>query len=527
MIQTSTNKFAYDDDSVVVVIGSGAGGGTLADELCARGIKVVVLEAGNRFEKEDFIQDELKAFGQLTWADKRIATGDWLAAKIASATPSWTVKAVGGSTIHWNGMAYRFQDHEFRARSVYGKIEGASLIDWPLTLAELEPYYSKAEYKMGVTGTHGIKPHPYTNNYKVLYNGARRVGYTKISNANLGINSAFRDGRSPCLQMGFCNQGCKMGAKWSTLFSEIPKAEKSGKLDLRTGAMAQQIHHDKNGNATGVLYVDGEGSQHFQAARIVCVAGNAIETPRILLNSDTSHYPDGLANSSGQVGKNYMRHVMDMSFGSFDEPVNMHRGITMPGTIFDEAEHDEKRNFAGGYLIEALSMAPVSVALLMEQGGWGADYAAFIEKYDHLAGMMVVGEDMPRSGNGVTLDSSLKDHHGLAVPRIHVDEHPMNHALRSHYHSRADAIFEAVGSTEVRHTVSPNATHNMGTCRMSKSARDGVANSYGQCHDVANLFISDGSSFPTSATENPTLTIVALAIRQAEYMADQMSHGEL
>lgn len=526
-IEKPDNIFAYDDDSVVVVIGSGAGGGTLAHELCSKGIKVVLLEAGPRIEKEDFHQDELKAFSQLSWNDKRIATGDWQAAKISSPTPSWTVKAVGGSTIHWNGLAYRMQEHEFRARSVYGDVEGASLIDWPMTLAELEPYYKKAEDKMGVTGTHDIALQPYNNNYKVLYNGAQRVGYSKISNGNMAINSHFRDGRSPCIQLGFCNQGCKMAAKWSTLYGEIPKAENSGYLDLRTGAMALQIHHDKSGKATGVLYADAKGIEHFQAARIVSIAGNAIETPRLLLNSSSSIYADGMANSSGQVGKNYTRHVSAISLATFPKPVNMHRGITTPGTVFDEAGHDEKRSFAGGYLMEAISVGLPGVALIMDPSGWGSDYASFIEKYAFMAGILLVGEEMPRSGNGVTLADKQKDQFGLPIPIIHVDEHAMSHDLRAHYYGRAEAIFEAVGANEVRHTIPANAAHNMGTCRMSKKAADGVCNPWGQCHDVRNVFVTDGSLFPTSSAENPTLTIVALAIRQAEYIACRMSRGEL
>lgn len=520
-------RFDYTDDSVVLVIGSGAAGATVAHELCAHGIRVVMLEAGPKIEMGDFHQDELRAYEQLSWADKRIATGDWLAAKLAPDRPSWTVKAVGGSTIHWNGLAYRMQEHEFMARSVYGDIEGASLINWPVTLEDIEPYYALAEDRMGVTGTHGIARHPPNNNYKVLYNGARRVGYSQISNANIAINSDFRDGRSPCIQMGFCNQGCKVGAKWSTLYGEVPKAEATGKLDLRTGCMALQIEHDRTGKATGVLYADKGGTHKFQAARVVCIAGNAIETPRLLLNSASSLFPDGLANSSGHVGKHYTRHTGAISLGVFDQPVNMHRGITTPGTVFDEAGHDEQRAFAGGYLMEAVSLGLPSVAMLMQPGGWGADYVAFLEQYAHMAGVLLVGEEMPRPGNGVTLDDEQKDQYGLPVPRVHVDEHPMCNELRTHYHGRVEAIFGAVGAKEVRHSIPASAAHNMGTCRMSRNPDAGVTNAWGQCHEVKNLYVSDGSLFPTSSTENPTLTIVALAIRQAEHIAKRVSSSLL
>lgn len=520
-------KFNHDNDGIVLVIGSGAGGGTVAHELCSRGVKVVCLEAGRRIEKEEFRNDELFAYEQLSWSDQRLATGDWEAARTAPERPSWTVKAVGGSTVHWNGLAYRMQAHEFRARTVYGEVAGASLADWPLTLEELAPYYARAEDKMGVTGTHGIALHPPNNNYKVLYNGARRVGYRNISNAGIAINSDARDGRSGCIQLGFCNQGCKVGAKWSTLEAEIPQAEATKNLDLRTGCMALRVAHDRSGKATGVLYVDGDGQQQFQKARVICIAGNAIETPRLLLNSASPLFPDGLANASGQVGRNYTRHVGALSLGIFEKPVNMHRGITTPGTVFDEAGHDERRAFAGGYLMEAVSMGLPSVALLMKPGGWGADYAAFLEQYAHMAGVLLVGEEMPCPENRVTLDNERRDQHGLPIPRVHVDEHSMCHSLRKHYYERVEAIFGAVGVKEVRHIIPASAAHNMGTCRMSSDRSAGVTNAAGQCHDVDNLFISDGSLFPTSSCENPTLTIVALAIRQADYILQNMARGDL
>ena len=520
-------RFELSDDTVVVVVGSGAGGGTVAHELCQRGINVVVLEAGARFDIDDFHHDELAAFQQLSWLDKRVATGDWAAARLAPHQPAWTVKAVGGSTVHWNGLSFRIQAHEFAARTAYGDIDGASLMDWPISLDDLEPYYARAEDKLGVTGTHGIARHPATNNYKVLYNGAKRVGYRHVTNDRLAINSAFRDGRAPCVQLGFCNQGCKMAAKWSTLHSEIPKAEDTGRLDLRTECMALQVVHDRHGRVSGVLYADRDGAQHVQKARVVCIAGNAIETPRLLLNSATPQFPDGLANASGHVGRHYMRHVGALAFGVFDRPVNMHRGITTPGTVFDEQVHRPERGFAGGYLMEAASLGLPTLAMMADPAGWGRDYAGFLERYDHMAGILLNGEDLPRADNRVSLHDGAVDRHGLPVPRVHVVEHANDRAMRAHFHRQATAIFEAVGARQVKAVQTVSAAHNMGTCRMSADPRDGVVNGWGQAHDIANLFVSDGSQFTTATSENPTLTIVALAIRQAGHIADRMARGDL
>ena len=506
------------DDPAIVIIGSGAGGGTLAHALTAAGKSVVLLEAGPRIGAADWIQDDMAAYAQLSWLDPRVATGSYAAARHAPTMPAWIVKAVGGSTLHWNGLSYRAQPHEFAPLSRYGAVSGASLIDWPVTYDDLAPYYDRAEDLMGVTGTHGIPPHPATNHYKVLHAAASRLGYSRISNAHIAINSSDRDGRPGCIQMGFCNQGCKINAKWSTLASEIPKAEATGRLDLRAGMMAVRIDHDAAGRANAVVYRDGTGALHRQRAGLVCVAGNAIETARLLLLSDSPAFPDGLANTHGHVGRHYMRHTAAMAFARLPKPVNMHRGIVTPGTIFDEAGHDETRGFAGGYLMEAAALAPVTLAMLVDPGSWGRDYADFIGHYDHLAGVLLNGEELPRANNRVTLSPDVKDAAGQPVAQVHVDEHPHCDAMRGHFYARARALFDTLGSSDVRTGVPPSATHNMGTCRMSADPRDGVTNAFGQCHDVPNLFISDGSVFSSSTAENPTLTIVALALRQADYI---------
>lgn len=516
-------KFALTDDSVVVVIGSGAGGGTLANELCQKGIKVVLLEAGARQSLATFVNDEWKAFVQTAWVDKRTTSGTWRVSKDFPGLPAWICKTVGGSTVHWAGASLRLQEHELRVKTEYGNIAGASLLDWPLTLQELEPYYARAEDKMGVTRTHGIPGLPGNNNFKVMYNGAKRLGYKDVHTGRMAINSRPRDGRPACQQIGFCFQGCKSGAKWSTLYVEIPKAEATGNLDLRPECQALMIQHDANGKVTGVLYADQAGRQHVQKARVVCVACNSIESPRLLLNSASSKFPNGLGNSSGQVGKSYMRHMTGSVYAIFDQPVNMHRGTTMAGIITDESVNKPARGFVGGYEMETLSLGLPFMAAFLNPGAYGEPFTEALDRYTHMAGMWLVGEDMPQDKNRVTLHPSEKDQYGLPVPNVRFDDHPNDLAMRSHAYGQGSAVYQAVGALKTYEVPPYPSTHNLGTNRMSARPSDGVCNKWGQTHDIPKLFISDGSQFTTGGAENPTLTIVTLAIRQAEYIADQMS----
>jgi len=520
-------KFDYSDDSVVVIIGSGAGGGTLANELCQKGIKVVVLEAGAMQSSASFINDEWKSFSPLAWLDKRTTSGSWRVAKDFSGLPAWICKTVGGTTTHWAGASLRFQEHEFRARTVYGEIKGASLLDWPLTLKELEPYYAKAENKMGVTRTNGIEGLPGNNNFKILKAGADRLGYKECHTGNMAINSAERDDRMSCQQTGFCFQGCKWGAKWSTLYTEIPKGEATGKLEVRPQSHVIKIEHDANGKVNAVVYADKDGNMKSQKARIVCVAGNSIESPRLLLNSASSKFPDGLANSSGQVGKNYMRHTTGSVYAVFDKPVHFYRGTTMAGIIRDEARHDPSRGFVGGYELETLALGLPFMAAFLDPGAWGREFTTALDGYENMAGMWIVGEDMPQETNRVTLNSEVKDQWGLPIPNVHYDDHVNDLEMRNHAYKQGRAVYDAVGARQVFETPPYPSTHNLGTNRMSERPEDGVVNKWGQSHDVANLFVSDGSQYTTGAAENPTLTIVTLAIRQADYIADQMGKGEI
>lgn len=522
-----TAPFEHNDDSVVVVIGTGAGGGVLANELAQKGVSVVALEAGGRYLPEDYVNDEWESFGQLAWLDPRTTSGDWRVAKDFSGLPAWIVKAVGGTTTHWAGASLRFQDHEWKARTTYGEVEGASLLDWPIDPREMDSYYDKAEKKLNVTRTNGNPGLPGCNNYKVFEAGAKKLGYKEVHTGRMAINSRDDQDRAMCQQTGFCFQGCKWGAKWSAAYTDIPQGEATGNLEVREKAHVARILHNEAGKVTGVEYFDENGDLQMQKARIVCVAGNSFESPRMLLNSASNMFPNGLANSSDQVGRNYMRHMTGSVYAVFEQPVKMWRGTTMAGIVQDESRHDPSRGFVGGYELETLALGLPFMAAFLDPGSWGREFTTALDQYENMAGMWIVGEDMPQSDNRVTLNTEVKDQFGLPVANVHFSDHPNDIAMRNHAYERGMAIYDAVGATRTFPTPPYPSTHNLGTNRMSENPEDGVVNKWGQTHDIDNLFISDGSQFTTGAAENPTLTIVALAIRQADHIAGEMSAGNL
>lgn len=515
-------KFDLNDQSVVVIVGSGAGGGALGRELSAQGIKVVCFEAGSRLQLADIVNDRPKMRAKMTWQDLRYGEGD-----IPKTNPVFSCKTVGGTTTHWTANCPRFRDFEFRALTTYGQLEDCNLADWPLTLRDMEPFYDRAEVMLSVTGTHGIPRLPESNNYKVMAAGARNIGYKDFDTYNMAINAEVRDGRPGCLQTGFCSSGCPINAKWTTLFTHIPQAEATGFYDLRAECMVTQVLTDDNGKATGVRYVDKDGNAFEQKARVVCLAANVVETTRLLLHSRTARFPNGLANSSDQVGRNYMRHVATVILGLMPGEVHFYKGTQTAGVIRDEVKHDTTRGFSGGYQIHTLNLAPEQVAGIINPNGWGKEYAALLRKYKNIAGVNINGEDPPQQNNRITLHPTEKDRFGMPVAVINYRFHKNTLAMLKHAQGKADAIFRSLGATDVFSTTNFGATHNMGTARMGKDASTSVCNEWGQTHDIKNLFVSDGSLFVTSASANPTLTIISLALRQSEYLQQQLMSGAL
>lgn len=517
-----STQFDLQDDSIVVIIGSGAGGGTLANALVQQGVPVLCLEAGPRLTAGDIVNNTAEMFGKMTWLDYRVGEG-----LPPDGLPVWNCKSVGGTTLHWTACCPRFQDFEFRALSTYGPMEDTNLVDWPFGLEEMAPYYDQAERLLGVTGTHGIPMMPENNNYKVMAAGARNLGYSRVSTYNMAINPEPRDGRPACLQLGFCSSGCAIGAKWSTLITEIPRAEQSDLFELRSSCMALALQTDGGERITGVRYRDAGGVEREQKARAVCVAGNVVETTRLLLNSRTERFPDGLANSSDQVGRNYMRHAMVQVFALMPGEVNMFKGAQCAGVVQDEVRHDPSRGFNGGFQMHTVGLDPEYIATNLMANGWGRDYAELIENYNRFAGLIVMGEDPPQASNRITLHESMRDDYGLPVPVVTYHNHPNTREMLDYATGVAQRLYESLGAEAVFTVEAFGATHNMGTARLGDDPASSVCNRWGQTHDIDNLFVSDGSLFPTAASANPTLTIVSLMLRQADYLAGEIAAGRL
>ena len=458
----------------------------------------------------------------------RTTSGTWRVAKDFPNLPAWIVKAVGGSTTHWAGASLRFQEHEFKIKSVYGDIAGANLLDWPITLAEMEPWYAKAEDKMGVTRTNGI-PRP-ARQQQLQGAGGRREEARLQESAHRQHGdqqpAARRARRLPADRLLL--PGLQVRRQMVDALHRDPQ----GRGDRQSRGAAATAWRSRSstmraGKVTGVVYADEDGTMQRQKARVVAVAGNSIESPRLLLNSASTKFPDGLANCSGQVGRNYMRHMTGSVYAAFDKPVHMYRGTTMAGIIRDEAKQRSEARLRRRLRDGDAVARPAVHGGVPQSRRLGPQLHQRDGRLPNMAGMWLVGEDMPQETNRVTLDPKAKDKFGMPVASVHFDDHPNDIAMRDHAYRQGAAVYEAVGATVTFPTPPYPSTHNLGTNRMSEKPRDGVVNKCGQTHDIKNLFVSDGSQFTTGAACNPTLTIVTLAIRQADYIAGAMQRKEI
>jgi choline dehydrogenase-like flavoprotein len=513
-------SFDGNDDDVVVVVGSGAGGATVSRELAMAGIDVVCIEAGSPVE--NIVTDATAMFPLLTWLDRRIGSGD-----LPADFPVWSGKGVGGTTLHWTAHAPRMEAEHFEPSRYFGALDDCTILDWPVPFEDMSRCYSAAERSMGVSGTHGWPKLPESNHYRVLKAGAERIGLKKAERSNMAINSVVQGGRPACIQLGFCSSGCAVNAKWTAANTPIAQALQTGHFEIRDRSFVLRVEHDRKGQAAAVVYVDSNGVLQRQKARVVCLAANAIDTPRILLNSESSAFPNGLANKSGHVGRHYIKHVFAIVTAILPHPVNFHRGTQLLGGVNDFVHHDSSRGFAGGFKFEQASFDPAALAALSRPGAWGREYAGQLKRYDHYAALLVMGEDPSQRSNAVTLHPAEKDQYGMPVPLVRYVDHDNSRRMRAFAVQTARDLYESLGSEEVFLSSLPPATHNMGTCRMASNVDDGVCDRWGRSYDVANLFLSDGSQFPSSGNANPTLTIVALAMRQAEYIRERLLSRDL
>lgn len=531
MTTTARNEETVD----VLIIGAGASGAAAAAWLSEAGFAVLCLEQG-------FWQDPSKyasaspdyEFEMLTnWAidpNKRQRREDYPINVENSPVHPVMFNGVGGSTILWSAHTPRFHPSDFRVKSLDGVAD-----DWPLTYEELEEYYDLNDEVMGCSGIAGdpanpprsprqMPPLPIGSDGKRLTDAFDELGWHWWPSDSYINSQRYGEGRDACNYCGHNHMGCFQRAKSSTDLTYWPRALRSG-AQIKTGARVRRITVDEHGRATGVDYIDAKGNEVHQSARSVILAANGIGTPRIMLNSASDQHPNGLANSSGLVGKNLMFHPFAMITGVFPEKMNTWRGPLSNFAMSQEFyETDTDRGFVRGYTYQfQRSLGPAWVA----NGGftdaipWGENHHKELEKrLGSMMGMAVIGEDLPEEHNRVELDPDLTDADGIPAPKLFYTLSKNSRDQLDHAIANAKKVFETAGAAEV--FVDPmmeqSGWHLMGTARMGDDPKTSVVDKWGQAHDVDNLFIVDGSVFVTGAAVNPTPTIQALALRTADYI---------
>lgn len=501
----------YAEDAVVdaVVIGTGAGGAPVLARLAAAGLTVVALEAGPNFAPAAFAFDETLA-DEIYWTQERLSGGS--TPEAFGANNSGT--GVGGSTLHWGAFVPRPGRRDFALRTETG--EGC---DWPLTLDDLLPFYERVERFIGVSGPPDYPWDP-GRRYPlppVLRNGPAEI--MAAACARLGIRTADapaavvsrdfqqEDGpaRAACIRCGYCHQGCRTGAKTSMDVTYLPYAVRHG-AEIRPESVVHGLERDRAGRITAVIYRSG-GLDRRQRCGAVYLCAGAVETPRLLLNL-------GLANGSGQVGRNYMGHVATQVWGSFPDEIRMNRGYPS-ALITEDMVRPEGADFAGGYLVQSLGVEPLTLANAVARSRvlWGEALHDCLSGYNHLAGIGINGETLPCDENRLTL-SDETDALGLAKARISFGYGENERRLNAHATALMTDLWQAAGASDI--WVLERVAHTIGTCRMGRDGDSAVVDPYGRSFAIDNLWISDGSTFPSSLAANPALTIMALALRSAE-----------
>jgi choline dehydrogenase-like flavoprotein len=509
------------------IVGAGAGGGVLGAKLAEAGFSVVILDAGPHWNPvRDFVSDEM-ASRKLFWTDERITGGD----DPVELGSNNSGRGVGGSTVHYSMVAMRAHPEDFQRRTLEGEIAGADVKDWPLTFGDLEPYYEEIEEALQIAGPtfypwgkrrqrYPQREHELNASAQVLVRGCVKLGIP-VAPAPIATLSAPHNDRPPCAYRGFCNYGCTTNAKSSILVTHIPRAIRAG-AEVRANSMAAQISTDARGLVTGVLHFRKGSRELFrQRAKTVVVAGYAVETPRLLLNSASSLFPNGLANSSGLVGKCFMVHSGHQVFAKFSDRINQYKAPPPGGAL---TEHFNRTmpdaGFICGYTIEVVGPHPVDFAsrLATARGLWGAELRRTMLDYNYYSGIGIVGEILPQPKNLVKLHDTERDQYGLPVPHIVFGYHENDRQIIEHAIAKMKGILEAANGENV--WSADRTAHLLGTCRMGNDPSDSVVNADCRAHDVPNLYICDGSVFPTSTAVNPSLTIQAIAARAADRLIE-------
>ncbi len=521
-----------DEPVDVLIIGAGAAGAAVAWSLADTRMRILCLEQGDWMNPADYPTTgrdwELRPdFGMSP--NTRGRDTDYPVDDSASPIKVANFNGVGGGTVLYMAHFPRFHESDFRVKTLDGVAD-----DWPIDYPTLEPYFAENDRMMGVaglTGDPGCPPHepvlppvPLGRLGETVAAGFNRLGWHWWP-SDSAIATAAYDGRDQCVNLGPCASGCAQGAKASVDITYWPHALRSG-VELRTRCRVREITVNERRMATGVIYYDAAGAEHFQPAEVVVLACNGIGTPRLLLNSKSAQFPDGLANSSGLVGRNLMMHAMVATQGTFATPLNGYMGPIGCSLWSKEFyETDRSRDFVRGYTMEILrGSGPVGAALVGMMSGrvpWGeGHHSAFQKIFDRTATIVAVGEDLPDENNTVTLDPQRTDSNGIPAARINYTLSDNSKRMQAHAGLRAQEVLRAAGAIEVGQpaSVGMNSGHLMGTARMGTDPDRSVVNEWGRSHDVRNLFIADSSVFVTSAGVNPTSTLQAVAL----YIADSM-----
>lgn len=515
----------YRDGADVCIVGAGAAGGVLALELCRAGLKVVLIEAGPYWAPQtDFASDELTMSTTLGWMETRYVGGS----DPLTLGHNNCGRGVGGGTTHFTGVMFRLHPSDFRTRSLDGVGD-----DWPISYDDLAGYYERIERDIAISGPkefpwgafHGPYPYPerepISANAQIFRAGCERLGITSVV-APLAINSAPFDGRPPCINRGFCNQGCLPNAKFSTLVHHIPKAVANG-AELLSDCMVTRINMGSDGAVAGVTFVH-DRKRYEQRARVVVLASFVIETPRLLLASACPAQPRGLANSSGMVGRAFMPHSSHDVYAKFPYEIRFYKGTPVLATTQEFYETDPERGFKRGYTLHAHGARPVTMAKGLAKSAklWGQSLADAMRDFNFYARITLVGEVLPEPSNQIILSNDL-DEYGVPVPLVEFGYGANDKRLYEHGIAKAKEILRAAGGEPA--FVTNDTAHLMGGCRMGDDPSHSVVTSYGQSHDIPNLWITGAPIFVTGGGGNPTETVMALALRTAEGIIGELNKG--
>lgn len=552
---SSDVRFETREEVDFAIIGSGSAGGILAKELSTAGHSVVVLEQGPYRKASDFTHDELAVVRrwELHGGDNSIHGQTFRhnesdTARQPPVSPVRYARTVGGSSVHYTANFWRFRPVDFKERSLLGPISGTNFADWPITYEELEPYYTKVDWEIGVSGAPGpfdaprskpfpMPPMPIKSSGVLLERGAKKLGL-HAQPEPLAILSQPHNGRPACMSCGYCMwYGCETGAKSSTLAAMIPLAEASGNCEIRPLSVVVRIDTDDKGRASQVVYLDADGNEQAQKAQAVILSANGAESARLLLMSANMRHPDGLANSSGFVGRNLMHNTHALVHGVFEHPLNDYKGVQVSRIIHDFYDSDEKHGFYGGGGIDArplFSATPILHATDGRDPGvprWGKAFKDTMA-HDFTRQMAIVssGTSLALDRNNITLDPESKDLWGRPAIRETYLDHDDDLANSAFFEDRCAELADAAGATKSwRFGIHPSTggEHLLGTCRMGEDPASSVVDPGHRSHDVSNLFICDGSSFVTSGRGQPTMTIMALAFRAADHIKNAVKRGEI